>query len=72
MATTTTPTDERRTLTVDEAARELGIGRTLAFQMARTGELPVIRLGRRVLVPRAALERMLADPPRSARMPQDV
>lgn len=62
MVTTTTPTDERRTLTVDEAARELGIGRTLAFQMARTGELPVIRLGRRVLVPRAALERMLADP----------
>lgn len=62
MVTTTTPTDERRTLTVDEAARELGIGRTLAFQMARTGQLPVIRLGRRVLVPRAALERLLADP----------
>jgi excisionase family DNA binding protein len=60
-----TLTDERRTLTVEEAARELGIGRTLAFEMARTGRLPVIRLGRRVLVPRAALDRMLAGDPQT-------
>jgi excisionase family DNA binding protein len=56
----TTPTDRPRTLTVEQAARELGIGRTLAFEMARTGRLPVIRFGRRVLIPRAALDRMLA------------
>ena len=54
----TTPA-ERQTLTVEEAASLLGIGRTLAFQMARDGRLPVIRFGRRILVPRVALERML-------------
>jgi excisionase family DNA binding protein len=56
----TTTTDERRTLTVEQAARELGIGRTLAFQMARDGRLPVIRFGRRVLVARSTIERLLS------------
>ena len=50
----------RATLTVEEAAAVLGIGRTLAFELARTGQIPTIRLGRRILVPRAALDRMLA------------
>jgi excisionase family DNA binding protein len=49
----------RQTLTVEEAAQILGIGRTLAFEMARRGDLPALRLGRRLVVPRAALERML-------------
>lgn len=49
----------RQTLTVEEAAQILGIGRTLAFEMARRGELPALRLGRRLVVPRAALEKML-------------
>jgi len=52
-------TEPRATLTVEEAAAILGIGRTLAFELARTGQLPTIRLGRRILVPRVALERML-------------
>ena len=51
--------DRRMTLTVEEAASILGVGRTLAYQMAREGRLPVIRLGRRLLVSRSALERML-------------
>ena len=55
----TTATDSRQTLTVEEAAQVLGIGRTLAFAMVRSGQLPVIRLGRRVLVSRPALDRML-------------
>lgn len=54
-----TMTEPRATLTVEEAAAILGIGRTLAFELARTGQLPTIRLGRRILVPRVALERML-------------
>lgn len=54
-----TATPERATLTVDETAAVLGIGRELAFTMCRTGQIPTIRLGRRILVPRAALERML-------------
>ena len=50
---------ERLTLTVEEAARLLGISRGLAYEMARCGKLPVVRLGRRLLVSKAALERML-------------
>jgi excisionase family DNA binding protein len=51
--------EERQTLTVEEAARILGVGRSAAYQAVARGELPVIRLGRRYVVPRAALERLL-------------
>ena len=51
---------ERLTLSVEEAAHVLGIGRGLAYEMARTGRIPVIRMGRRMVVPRAQLEAMLA------------
>jgi len=53
---------ERLTLTVEEAAQLLGISRGLAYEMARCGKLPVVRLGRRLLVSRGALERMLDQP----------
>ena len=43
------------TLTVDEAAAMLGISRGLAYELVRQGRLPSVRLGRRILVPRAAL-----------------
>ena len=52
---------DRLTLSVEEAAHVLGIGRGLAYELARSGELPVIRLGRRLLVPRAQLEAMLRE-----------
>lgn len=52
----------RLTLSVEEAARMLGIGRNLCYDRVKTGEIPVIRIGRRLLVPRAALEKLLADP----------
>ena len=48
--------DDRLLLRVDEAARLLGIGTTLAYEMVGRGDLPSIRLGRSVRVPRAALE----------------
>lgn len=51
--------DERLTYTVDEAARLLGVSRGSAYEAARRGELPVIRLGRRLVVPRARLEDLL-------------
>lgn len=51
---------EKRTYTIPEAAKVLGIGRTAAYEAARTGEIPVIRIGKRILVPSVALERMLA------------
>jgi excisionase family DNA binding protein len=46
-------------LTVTEAATLLRISRNSAYEAARRGEIPTIRLGRRLLVPRAALERLL-------------
>lgn len=52
---------ERLTLTVEEAAGLLGISRNLAYELVADGRLPSIRLGRRVLVPRQALYRLLDD-----------
>ena len=46
---------ESLTITIEDAARLLGISRGLAYEAARRGEMPVIRLGRRLLVPRAQL-----------------
>ena len=51
---------ESLTLSVDEAALQLGIGRSLAYDLARRGELPgVLRLGRRLVVSRAMLDQAL-------------
>lgn len=50
---------QRRTLTIEEAARILGISRALGYRLARTGQLPTMRLGRRIVVPLVALERLL-------------
>ncbi len=53
--------EERLVYTVEEAGKLLGIGRSAAYEAARTGELPVIRIGRRWLVSKQALERMLSE-----------
>lgn len=51
---------ERRVVTLNEAAVMLRISRGSAYEAARRKEIPTIRIGRRLLVPAAALERMLA------------
>jgi len=50
---------ERLTLTVEEAGELLGISRALAYEMARTGRLPTLRFGKRIVVPKKAIENML-------------
>jgi excisionase family DNA binding protein len=50
---------ERLTCTVPEAAKKLGISRNTAYVAAKNGDLPTIRVRDRVLVPLAALNRML-------------
>jgi excisionase family DNA binding protein len=50
---------ERRTLTITEASEALGVSRNKAYEAARSGEIPTIRIGKRLLVPVVALERML-------------
>jgi len=54
--------DKKLTLTIEEAAKLLGIGRNLCYDRVKTGEIPVIKIGRRLLVPRSALEKLLANP----------
>ncbi len=50
---------ERRTISVEEAGRRLGISRGLAYEAAARGQIPTIKIGRRLLVPLVAFERML-------------
>ena len=50
---------DRLTLTVAEAAELLGISRGLAYELVGRGELPALRLGRRLVVPRKALEALV-------------
>lgn len=50
---------ERLTMTVSEAAEVLGISRAFAYELVGRGEIPVVRFGRRVVVPRRALETLL-------------
>jgi excisionase family DNA binding protein len=51
--------NESLTLTVSEAATLLGISRALAYELVARGEIPSLRLGRRVVVPRGALVSMI-------------
>jgi excisionase family DNA binding protein len=51
--------EQQGTVTVDEAARILGIARGSAFRAIEQGEIPHLKIGNRFLVPTAALRRML-------------
>jgi excisionase family DNA binding protein len=45
---------------VEQAAARLGISRAFAYQLVARGELPALRLGRRIVVPRHALDELVA------------
>jgi len=51
----------RLTCSVKEVAKILGLGRTATYQGIEKGEIPSIRIGKRILVPRAALEQLLEN-----------
>lgn len=59
-------TGERLTYNVREAARLLGLSKNSVYQGVFTGEIPHIKVGRRILIPRLALERMLNEVSRPA------
>jgi excisionase family DNA binding protein len=48
-----------RTVSVDEVAHVLGISRNHAFRSVERGEIPSVRIGRRVLVPASFLDQLL-------------
>lgn len=52
---------DRLLLRVPEAARMLEIGASTLYQMVLAGEIPHVRFGRAVRIPRAALERWLEE-----------
>jgi excisionase family DNA binding protein len=66
MAELTTQIPDRPTITVPEAAEILGVSVDTAYRAARSGELPVVTLGRRMLVPTARLRQLLGDDPNRA------
>lgn|SRR5215813_9814466 len=51
--------DRYDAFTVEQAGKILGISRASAFQAASKGEIPTIRIGKRLIVPRRGLERLL-------------
>lgn len=51
----------RRTYSVVEAARMLGIGRNQGYEAVRRGDIPSIMIGKRRLIPRAAFDRLLGE-----------
>lgn len=52
---------ERLVYTVPEAGRLLGLSKNSSYEAAARGELPTIRIGRRLLVPVTALHQKLAQ-----------
>jgi excisionase family DNA binding protein len=50
----------RRTLTIAEAAIILGVGRSTLYEHVRSGDVPCVRLGRRVVIPVHVIESMLS------------
>ena len=55
--------DEREHLVYspDEARKLLKISRGLVYEAINTGRIPSIRIGRRILIPRSGLERLLNE-----------
>jgi len=53
--------EEKVVLTVDQCAEYLSISRPQAYLGVHTGAIPSIRVGKRILIPRAALEKLLAN-----------
>jgi excisionase family DNA binding protein len=53
--------NDKTLLRAEEVARLLGIGRSKTYELIARGELPSLRIGRLVRVPRHALDRWIAD-----------
>ena len=51
---------DKKTYTIPEAAKVLGIGINAAYTGVKTGEIPSIQIGRRKVVPVVALDRLLS------------
>ncbi len=59
-------TEDRKTLTVEEFAKLAGIHRGGAYEAVRRGIIPHVRIGRRIVIPADALDRMFGRSPEAA------
>lgn len=51
---------ERLTMTVPEAAAALGVSPRHLYDLVRSDEFPAVKLGRRIIIPRSAVDEVLA------------
>ncbi len=56
-------------VSVDEAARLLGLSRSSAYLAVQRGDIPSVAIGRRILIPMKRLEEMLGISPDEERSP---
>ena len=59
--------DQPLTLTVEQAAKILGIGRSTAYELVHRGDIPSVRLGRRIVVPVGKIAQCLGMAPNQVR-----
>ena len=52
---------EKLTFTVSEFGRLAGIGRNLAYEAVRTGQVRAVRIGKRLLIPKSEVRRLLGE-----------
>jgi len=51
--------EQRLCISVPEAARMLGVSRNFCYELVKQKQIPVIRFGKRILIPKIALEKLL-------------
>ena len=52
---------EKATLTVVEAAKYIGLGKTKVYELVKERVVPSIRIGRKILIPKVALDQWLLN-----------
>ena len=57
---------ERTVYTVKEVGKMLGLSKNATYQAIARNEIPHVRIGDRILIPRSALERFLSSSPAAA------
>ena len=55
-----TPLPQRRTMTVEEVAAVVGVGRSTLYEYVNRGDIQCVRLGRRIVIPHHVVEALLA------------
>lgn len=65
-------TGARLTMTVPEAADAIGVSTRHMYELVRTGQFPAVKLGRRVIIPRTAVDDVLASATANMRTGDDT